>query len=296
MESGPAVPVARPPATEGSAVLPRLFRVMILNKIGECMDTQASKHTIEVRSDVVIKHYRRVDHGQPEREWRALELLNEYSPGLAPAPVNADLEADPPTVVMSRLGGAAVAGPIEGQLADALAEAVTGVQQAIPQRVLERVPARAGHPVELLDQVRSWWVAAVPPDAEPAVRDAFREAGSWVKQPMLEGLLAQPGTPVFGTGDGNLANYLWDGTNVGVVDFEYSGRSDRAFELAEVVEHISVWRNDAAGMTAVLERFGLTADEAARLTECRRLLALFWLLRTRGETKTAQAERMQALL
>ncbi|MEV6155884.1 aminoglycoside phosphotransferase family protein [Nonomuraea sp. NPDC052129] len=267
---------------------------MIFNEIGEYMDTQAGKHTIEVRSDVVIKQYRRLDHGQPEREWRALELLNKYSPGLAPAPVNADLEADPPTVVMSRLGGAAVAGPIEGHLADALAEAVTEVQQAIPQRVLERVPARAGHPVELLDQVRSWWVAAS--DADPVVRDAFREAGNWVKQPMLEALLAQPGTPVFGTGDGNLANYLWDGTKVGVVDFEFSGRSDRAFELAEVVEHISVWRNDDAGMTAVLERFGLTADEAARLMECRRLLALYWLLRTRGETKAAQAERMLALL
>jgi thiamine kinase-like enzyme len=113
---------------------------------------------------------------------------------------------------------------------------------------------------------------------------------------MLEGLLAQPGTPVFGTGDGNLANYLWNGTSIGVIDFEYSGRSDRAFELAEVVEHISVWRNDAAGMTAVLERFELTADEAARLTECRRLLALYWLLRTRAETKAAQAERMLALL
>ncbi|MEV0345547.1 aminoglycoside phosphotransferase family protein [Nonomuraea sp. NPDC050680] len=269
---------------------------MIFNKIGACMDAQASKHTIEVRSDVVIKQYRRLDYGQPEREWRALELLNEYSPGLAPAPVKADLEADPPTVVMSRLDGAAVEGPITGQLADALAEAVTGIQLAIPQRVLERVPARAGHPVELLHQVRSWWAAAVPSDVEPAVRDAFHEAGSWVEQPTLEGLLAQPGTPAFGTGDGNLANYLWDGTKVGVVDFEFSGRSDRAFELAEVVEHISVWRNDAAGMTAVLERFGLTADEAARLTECRRLLALYWLLRTREETQSAQAERVLALL
>lgn len=260
------------------------------------MGTRASKHTIEVRSDVVIKKYRQLDYGQPEREWRALELLNKYAPGLAPAPVTADLEADPPTVVMSRLGGAAVVGPINGHLADALAVAVTGVQQTIPQCVLERVPARAGHPVELLEQVRSWWAAVLPSHEELTVRDAFCEAGRWMEEPMLEGLLAQPGTPVFGTGDGNLANYLWDGTNVGVVDFEYSGRSDRAFELAEVVEHISVWRNDAAGMTAVLERFELTVHEAARLTECRRLLALYWLLRTRGEIKTAQAGRLLALL
>ncbi|MGP3955809.1 phosphotransferase family protein [Nonomuraea sp. 3N208] len=261
-------------------------------KIGERM----GKHTIEVRSDVVIKQYRSSNHGQPEREWRALELLDEYAPGLSPAPVTADLEADPPTVVMSRLGGAAVEGPIKGQLADALAEAVTRVQQAIPQHVLGQVPARAGHPVELLEQVRSWWATAPLSDEDAAVAETLRKAGNWVEQPMLEELLAQPGTPVFGTGDGNLSNYLWDGTAIRVIDFEYSGRSDRAFELAEVVEHISVWRNDTSGMTAVLERFELTADEAARLTECRRLLALYWLLRTRGETKSAQAERMLALL
>ncbi len=63
-----------------------------------------------------------------------------------------------------------------------------------------------------------------------------------------------------------------------------------------VIEHISVWRNDSSGMTAVLERLELTAHEAPRFTECRRFLALHWLLRTSGETKTAQAGRMLALL
>ncbi|MEU7861162.1 phosphotransferase [Nonomuraea sp. NPDC049141] len=259
------------------------------------MGGRASTHSIEVRSDVVVKRYRSTDHGQPEREWRALELLNQYAPGLAPAPVTADLAADPPTVVMSRLGGAAVQEPIRGHLANALAEAVTRVQQAVPQPVLERVPARAGHPVELLQQVRTW-SATASSDGGSAVTDALRQAANWVAQPRLEELLARPGTPVFGTGDGNLANYLWDGTDIRVVDFEYSGRSDRAFEVAEVIEHISVWRNDPAGMTAVLERLEMTADEADRLIECRRLLALFWLLRTRGETQIDQASRMLALL
>lgn len=252
-------------------------------------------HSVDLRFDVVVKRYGSTDHGQPEREWRALELLNQYAPGLAPAPVTADLAADPPTVVMSRLGGAAVQGPILGRLADALAEAVTRVQQAVPQPVLEQLPARAGHPVELLQQVRAW-SATASSDGDPAVTDALREAARWAEQPGLEELLAWPGTPVFGTGDGNLANYLWDGTDVRVIDFEYSGRSDRAFEVAEVVEHISVWRNDLAGMTAVLERLEMTADEAGRLTECRRLLALYWLLRTHGETQVDQAMRMLALL
>jgi hypothetical protein len=155
------------------------------------------------------------------------------------------------------------------------------------------VPARAGHPVYLLQKVRERAAAATP---EPATAEALRAATDWVAGPGLERMFAQPGTPVFGTGDGNLANYLWDGTRVRVIDFEYSGRSDRAFELAEVTEHIAVWENDPAGLTAVLDRFELTAEEAARFTECRRLLALFWLLRCRQEIRPAQADRMLALL
>ncbi|MEV1171950.1 phosphotransferase [Nonomuraea sp. NPDC049784] len=250
-------------------------------------------HSVEVRSDVVVKRYRSSGYDEPEREWRALKLLAGHDPGLAPAPVTAELRADPPTVVMSRLDGAAVSGEITGKLVDALAEAVTGVQQAIPPRVLERVPPRAGHPVELLQLVRKWAAAAEP---DPAIAEALRAATAWVERPALEQLLARPGTPVFGTGDGNIANYLWDGTKVRVIDFEYSGRSDRAFELAEVTEHIAVWENDPAGMTAVLERLELTTEEAARLTECRRLMALFWLLRAREEIRSEQADRMLALL
>ncbi|MEU4227511.1 LLM class flavin-dependent oxidoreductase [Nonomuraea sp. NPDC026600] len=216
------------------------------------MGGRASTHSIDVRFDVVVKRYRSTDHGQPEREWRALELLNQYAPGLAPAPLTADLAADPPTVVMSRHGGASVHEPIRGHLAGALAEAVTRVQQAVPQPVLERLPARAGHPVEHLQQVRAW-SATAPSDGDPAstltltpasttasadaVADALREAANWVEQPRLAELLARLGTAVFGTGDANLANYLWDGTDVRVIDFEYSGRSDRAFEVAEVIEH-----------------------------------------------------------
>jgi hypothetical protein len=78
-------------------------------------------HEIELRHDVVIKRYGATGHDRPAREWRALKLLDVYAPGLAPAPVSAELDADPPTVVMSRLGGTAIRGPIRGHVADALA-------------------------------------------------------------------------------------------------------------------------------------------------------------------------------
>jgi len=47
----------------------------------------------------------------------------------------------------------------------------------------------------------------------------------------------RPGTaPVLGRADGNLANFLWDGTRIRIADFEESGRSDTSFELAELAE------------------------------------------------------------
>jgi len=36
-----------------------------------------------------------------------------------------------------------------------------------------------------------------------------------------------------------LANYLWDGHRIRIVDFEDAGRSDVAYELASLVEHLS---------------------------------------------------------
>ena len=39
--------------------------------------------------------------GEPVREWTALSLLDRFAPGLAPAPVSAELDSDFPVVMMS---------------------------------------------------------------------------------------------------------------------------------------------------------------------------------------------------
>src|SRR4051794_32299866 len=72
------------------------------------------------------------------------------------------------------------------------------------------------------------------------------------------------GDPVLGQGDSNLANFLWDGTEVRIVDFEDSGPSDRAFELADLVEHISAWPDASLPADVVLGSFGLTAAKQVR--------------------------------
>ncbi|WP_210748661.1 hypothetical protein [Actinomadura latina] len=108
------------------------------------MDGRSSTHEVEMRADVVVKRYRSRDNGEPLREWRALTLLHEHTPGTAPAPISADLDAEPPTVVMSRLDGVPLDGEVTADLAAAVAGAVARAQEAIPLRTLAGLPARAG--------------------------------------------------------------------------------------------------------------------------------------------------------
>lgn len=270
------------------------------------MADRSSTHAIEVRSDVVVKRFRSWSMGQPEREWRALTLLSEYAPGLAPDPVTADLVGDPPRVVMSRLIGTPLAAPVTAEQLIALADAIRSVQEAIPAAVLADLPPRLGRPSELLRQLRARCDARPALGSDPLVAQAFHAAVGWLPEPRLTELFAAEVVPVFGLGDGNLANYLWDGSRVRLLDFEYSGRSDRAYELAEVVEHVTVWVDDAVDVPALLSCFDLTAAEQARLRNSRRLLALFWFLallpdspghrRNPSGSLERQAARLLALL
>jgi Ser/Thr protein kinase RdoA (MazF antagonist) len=257
-----------------------------------------------MRPDVVIKRFRVWHDGRHEREWRALTLLAEHAPALAPMPLAADLSGDPPSVVMSRLGGtplrAALVTPAQ---LDAMADAIVSMHKAIPPGVLAGLPPRAGQPAEAVEQARAWYAGRRRVGCAPPVARALDAGWAW----LCRNDLGDAGvTPVFGSGDGNLANCLWDGVRVQLVDFEFSGRSDRAFELAEVVEHVSMWVDGVVDVASLLGRFELTRAEAARLRECRRLLAFVWLLMLLGDdpdhprnppgTAERQAARLLALL
>ncbi|MEU8347322.1 hypothetical protein AB0C74_36960 [Spirillospora sp. NPDC048832] len=186
-------------------------------------DRSSATHFVVIGTAAVVK----------QRQWTALRLIAEHAPGTAPAPVSADLAADPPTVVMSRLPGVPLSEPVGVEQAAAVARTVVQVQKAVPRAIL----------------------------ADRLTRTA---------------------APVFGTGDGNVADWLWDGSQARLVDFEYSGLSDRAYELAEMVEHISVRQRDGTALVRALEQVASAESDASRLLDCRRLHALFWLLRILG--------------
>ncbi|MFG2895008.1 phosphotransferase family protein [Streptomyces sp. NPDC048248] len=236
-----------------------------------------STHAVELRSRSVIKRFRGEHRQQAEREWRALTLLARYAPGLAPEPWEADLEAHEPTVVMSRLSGE----PLRGRSLDrahikALTKTLSRLYGAVPPDALAAVPRRPGHQQDLVAHLRSWG-PQVRLQTSEEVRHAMNRGLAWLAGSGME-TAGLPDVPrVFGPGDGNLANYLWDGSEVRVVDFEDSGASDRAFELAEITEHVASWVDQPLDVEALLGQFELTTGESVRLGECRRLLALVWL-------------------
>jgi Phosphotransferase enzyme family len=239
-----------------------------------------STHDVELRGEIVIKRFRSWSRDEHRREWRALTLLAEWRPGLAPRPISADLSGDPPTVVMSRVRG----NPMHGTLVrpeqlDALASAVNALHRAIPADVLRGMHTRILPAHEFAAHVMSWCANHQPAlGTDPTVHAAFDAGAVWITSTPLSDPRWEAAEPVFGLADGNLANYLWDGTRVRVVDLENSGRSDRTFELADITEHLSMWVDHPVDIPSLLEQFELTSAEVARLRECQRLFALFWLL------------------
>ncbi|MFG1705989.1 aminoglycoside phosphotransferase family protein [Nonomuraea sp. M3C6] len=267
---------------------------------------QSSTHEIDLRDEIVIKRYRSWDRLEPQCEWAALNLLAEHAPGLAPLPITADLDATPPTVVMSRLPGVPLRGRQAGpEVVGALAAALTRLHHSVP--IGESLQVAAWNPAAALAHVRAW--AGKKPDLgdDPRVARAVADGTAWLAGQALDRLVADPLPPVLGQADGNLANYLWDaGTGqVHILDWEDSGRADRAFELAEVGEHIS-HVDGHLDSDLLLAQLDLTPVEAARVREFRRLIALGWLLMLGPNGPTAhrnppgalerQAERVLKLL
>lgn len=238
-----------------------------------------STHDIELGDGVVVKRFRAHGRDEHRREWRALTLLAEHAPGLAPAPVRADLDADPPVIVMSRLPGEPLRGArVTSAQVTALAAAVTSMHAAVPPARVAELPEAAwtaGRAVALLESYYregSWRSLGGP------AREAFEHGERWLGSSPLTGPEQRGVTPVFGPVDGNLANFLWDGSRVRLVDFEDSGRTDRVFDLATIVEHVSAWVDSTFDAALFLGACGLDAEEAGRLRACRLVAALVWLM------------------
>jgi hypothetical protein len=257
-------------------------------------------HVVDIGDDQVVKRFRSWDRGEHLREWQALTLLASYAPDLAPTPLSADLTSIPPHVRMSRVAGR----PLDRQAVtpghlDAVASAISRLHAAVPREVVAGLLPQPWLAVGAVNRMRSVVAGKRAAEGDALPRAAFEAGMRWLGR--AADPLPEPHSIVFGQGDGNLANYLWDGERVRLVDFEDSGRSDRAYELAAVAEHPSVWHDAGVETGPLLGRFELTKPERIRILFFRRGLAFFWLLifgqrDDHQDTLHRQAARLLALL
>jgi thiamine kinase-like enzyme len=115
--------------------------------------------------------------------------------------------------------------------------------------------------------------------------------------------LALPAPSIFSRGDANLLNWLHeaDTDTVRCVDFEFSGRSDIAFDTADQIEHISsraipdhTWHE--LEPTLGVDHHNRPRFEAAQRTCALRWLAVLWKQRhQRPEEFTLQLDRVHHL-
>jgi hypothetical protein len=237
-----------------------------------------STHDVAIGPATVEKRFTAWARGEPDREWRALAALAAHAPGLAPEPVRRTEDGGRPVVVMGRLPGAPLGlRPLTTRQVAAVVAAVSQLHAAVPAAEVERFPLRVWHPAEALAAVRAA-SADTPRDLAGDVRRAVLAGTGWIRSADAAALATDDHPPVLGQADGNIANVLWDGHRCRLVDFEDSGRSDPAFEVADLIEHPST---RLRGVLAADELLALLAPDPAtarRLRRARRLLALHWLL------------------
>lgn len=248
-------------------------------------------HLIAFDGERVVKTYRSWERGEPQREWHGLRLLHDHAPGLGPEPIAAHLDERPPSIVMGRVPGEPLgSAPITPEELDALVATLDRLHRSIPESKLADAepqddPARF-HAL-LLRAFADRAQAAV--GAEPVVEAALAAARAFLDSGWVErcAAIGVP-SPAFCLNDGNLANYLWDGTSVRVVDLESAGRLDRAYDLADFIEHISPRLGAGIRAHDILGRLDLGEDEQERVHAYRPAFAVFWLLRLLPGSGTAR--------
>lgn len=238
---------------------------------------QASTHDLTIGMSDVSKRFTSWQRGEADREWEALRVLADRAPGLAPRPLRRTVDAGRPVIVMSRLPGMPLGNrPLTRPQVMAVADAMTELHRAVPVAEFSQFPRRIWHPAEAVETLRAWSIEH-PPNLRGNVRHAFIVGAEWIHSTEASRVAFADEDQVLGQGDGNIANFLWDGERCRLVDFEDCGISDRAFEIADLVEHLSTSLCGLLVAEDLLQLLVSDPDVVQRVLEARRVLAFYWL-------------------
>jgi aminoglycoside phosphotransferase (APT) family kinase protein len=212
-------------------------------------------HHVESDGTVVRKRYTSWSRDEPTREWSALTVLSHAAPDLTPTPI----ATGDHWLTMTAVPGEPLSGSLTPAQLSALGDALDTLWSVPPDELL---------PIDLFALIeRTRTGLALLSKVEGVIAAA---ADAWLSSELLD--LTDVRDPVLAHGDPNLTNYLWDGTQVRIIDFEDAGRGDRTVELANLVEHLSGRDTD---WTSVVDRFAVDPE---RFGAARCLWAGFWLV------------------
>ncbi len=258
---------------------------------------------------VCLKLYRIDKRDRAGCEWQALNHLAAHDvPGI-PAPLWYDPDLELPAVAMSLLPGTPVP-----QLSDARS-AISAVIAL--QRKIRNVPlgpfaqfSRADTVTTYLRRVITTWPEQLHqhPDESLtgellALLNRWRDSGDTTllgEVPASQRVLSR--------GDSNLLNWHWHepSQSLGVVDFEFAGYSDTAFDAADLLEHPGTrelahqfpdeqWEQFLPEL-GVIEEHTCERFRAAQRLCALRWLAVLWKRRTtRSDDFHHQLDRVRAL-
>jgi hypothetical protein len=242
------------------------------------------------------------DRRRGEREWRALTLLTRRGTPAVPEPVWRSEHPDRPAIVMTFAPGAALgADPLQPRQADALIEALDALYAITPNGVDQPVPDVVTPAAAMVARMHRTWTALQADSAgitDPDRQQLLQGWRRWSAGPQPRQLTG-PAPRAFGRGDPSLANFLWDGTRLTLLDFEYSGWTDPAFELADLVEHTQSRATPDRTWDQLVDRFDLDRPARQRHHAARQLMCFFWLARWWRDNDPrfpAQADRARHLL
>ena len=230
-----------------------------------------------------LKRFQSAKHKQARNEWNSLQALHNFTEGLAPEPIRFIEGLDGSCVIVMEY----VAGQRLSDIERVSREQLYALASVM--KTMYSMPVTASsykyEPVNcssacMLSRVRQFFTnEARRCRLEAGQASNVWELGKgWVFGQEAERLMLG-GEQVFSRGDPNLANCLWDGSALRLVDFEYAGVTDRAFDLADLTEHVNAARIDEKNWQWFVEQFELSTDEAVRFAASRKLASLFWLTR-----------------
>ena len=240
---------------------------------------QGHTHDLTFTATEVRKRYVSWDRGEADREWACLSLLADHAPGVAPRPLRRETRDGGPVVVMERLPGEPLGGaPFTAAQTSSLGRALRRTYD-VPLEAVRRagVTERLYGPSTLPGTVTDWLGDSydLSQCQDPGlVQRGIDTALTWLAEP---GALPEPWLSAIGISDRKPSNILWDGQTCRLVDFEDSGLSDPAYELADTVEHIAGRLAGTFDPDALVEAVGLSPEQRDRTHAYRALWASFWL-------------------